>query len=72
MLVSHCLPPSLLACWSYGNLIAQEAEKIGKAPDFFYCKCMLEETGIVTVPGSGFQQVVLTRHAVPSWRVQQS
>lgn len=30
---------------------------MGKAPDFFYCKQLLEETGIVTVPGSGFKQV---------------
>ena len=35
----------------------QEAEKIGKAPDFLYCKELLENTGIVTVPGSGFRQV---------------
>ena len=36
---------------------AQAAKKTGKAPDFFYCKQLLEETGIVTVPGSGFKQV---------------
>lgn len=35
----------------------QAAKKLGKAPDFFYCKQLLEETGIVTVPGSGFKQV---------------
>lgn len=40
----------------------QEADKIGKAPDFFYCKSLLEETGVVTVPGSGFQQVKGTLH----------
>ena len=38
-------------------LLAQAAKKAGKAPDFFYCMQLLEETGIVTVPGSGFQQV---------------
>ena len=35
----------------------QEAAKIGKSPDFFYCKSLLEETGVTTVPGSGFKQV---------------
>lgn len=39
--------------------IAQEAEKVGKSPDFLYCKEMLESTGIVTVPGSGFRQASL-------------
>ena len=34
----------------------QAAKEAGKAPDFFYCKQLLEETGIVTVPGSGFKQ----------------
>ena len=29
---------------------------MGKAPDFFYCKSLLEETGVITVPGSGFKQ----------------
>ena len=37
----------------------QAAKEAGKAPDFFYCKQLLEETGIVTVPGSGFKQVRL-------------
>ena len=35
----------------------QAAKEIGKSPDFLYCKELLENTGIVTVPGSGFQQV---------------
>ena len=35
----------------------QAAKETGKAPDFFYCMQLLEETGIVTVPGSGFKQV---------------
>lgn len=34
---------------------AQEAARAaGKTPDTFYCLELLEETGIVTVPGSGF------------------
>ncbi|KAK9807161.1 hypothetical protein WJX73_002229 [Symbiochloris irregularis] len=50
----------------------QEAEKISKAPDFFYCKSMLEETGIVTVPGSGFQQVKGTFHFRTTFLPQES
>lgn len=34
----------------------------GKAPDVFYCKALLEAKGIVTVPGSGFQQAKGTYH----------
>lgn len=30
--------------------------------DFFYCMELLEQTGIVTVPGSGFDQVPGTFH----------
>lgn len=33
-----------------------EAKKQGVEPDFFYCKKLVEETGIMTVPGSGFGQ----------------
>eukprot|EP00899_Mesostigma_viride_P028026 jgi/Mesvir1/8408/Mv12647-RA.2 len=33
-----------------------EAKRHGKAPDVFYCLRLLEETGISTVPGSGFGQ----------------
>ncbi|KAK9821912.1 hypothetical protein WJX81_002904 [Elliptochloris bilobata] len=40
----------------------QAAKEAGKAPDFFYCKQLLEETGIVTVPGSGFKQEEGTYH----------
>ncbi|CAK0772104.1 hypothetical protein CVIRNUC_003929 [Coccomyxa viridis] len=40
----------------------EAAKKTGKAPDFFYCKQLLEETGIVTVPGSGFKQEEGTFH----------
>ena len=44
------------ALWPIADLWLQEAEKMGKAPDFVYCKELLENTGIVTVPGSGFRQ----------------
>ncbi|CAL8462271.1 g1802 [Coccomyxa elongata] len=40
----------------------EAAKKVGKAPDFFYCMQLLEETGIVTVPGSGFKQEEGTYH----------
>ncbi len=38
------------------------ARAAGKAPDTFYCLQLLEETGIVTVPGSGFGQEEGTFH----------
>lgn len=38
------------------------AEKEGKKPDVYYCFKLLEETGIVSVPGSGFQQEPGTYH----------
>lgn len=44
-------------------MLLQEAEKIGKAPDFLYCKELLDNTGIVTVPGSGFRQVCILADA---------
>ena len=40
------LPPGAIAA----------AKSAGKAPDVFYCIKLLEETGISTVPGSGFGQ----------------
>jgi glutamate--glyoxylate aminotransferase len=38
------------------------AKAAGKEPDTFYCLRLLEETGIVTVPGSGFGQEDGTFH----------
>ena len=38
------------------------AKKLGVAPDFFYCKQLVDETGIMTVPGSGFGQMKDTYH----------
>jgi alanine transaminase len=34
----------------------------GKAPDVFYCLALLDETGVVVVPGSGFEQREGTYH----------
>lgn len=32
------------------------AKEQGVAPDFFWCHSLVNETGIMTVPGSGFGQ----------------
>ena len=39
-----------------------EAKGIGREPDMHYCMLMLESTGVVTVPGSGFGQEEGTHH----------
>mmetsp|Transcript_10285 Transcript_10285/g.8836 ORF Transcript_10285/g.8836 Transcript_10285/m.8836 type:complete len:378 (+) Transcript_10285:361-1494(+) len=39
-----------------------EAKQKNMAPDLFYTMQLLENTGIVTVPGSGFKQVPGTHH----------
>lgn len=38
------------------------AQELGMAPDMFFCMCLLEETGICVVPGSGFGQREGTYH----------
>ena len=40
----------------------EAAKAAGKTPDTFYCLALLEETGIVTVPGAGFGQEPGTFH----------
>lgn len=40
----------------------EAANMAGKTPDEFYCFAMLEETGICTVPGSGFGEKEGTFH----------
>lgn len=42
--------------------VMEAAAKAGKAPDAFYSLSLLEETGIVVVPGSGFGQKEGTFH----------
>ncbi|MEW5319533.1 MAG: hypothetical protein WDW38_010678 [Sanguina aurantia] len=39
-----------------------EATRLGKQPDWLYCKELLQATGIVVVPGSGFGQADGTYH----------
>jgi alanine transaminase len=38
------------------------AKELGKAPDAYYCLELLDHTGIVVVPGSGFGQASGTWH----------
>lgn len=40
----------------------RRAQELGMAPDMFFCLCLLEETGICVVPGSGFGQREGTYH----------
>uniref|UniRef100_A0A7S2U2F5 Aminotransferase class I/classII large domain-containing protein n=1 Tax=Lotharella oceanica TaxID=641309 RepID=A0A7S2U2F5_9EUKA len=40
----------------------EAAEKAGKSPDLYYCLQLLDATGIVVVPGSGFGQAPGTFH----------
>jgi aspartate/methionine/tyrosine aminotransferase len=40
----------------------EEAQRAGKVPDLYYCLKLIEETGIVLVPGSGFKQKEGTYH----------
>jgi len=40
----------------------EEAQKKKLAPDMFYCWELLHNTGIITVPGSGFGQKPATQH----------
>jgi aspartate/methionine/tyrosine aminotransferase len=49
---SITLPPKAVAA----------AEAAGKVPDTFYALALLESTGIVVVPGSGFGQKKDTWH----------
>ncbi|XP_076447698.1 alanine aminotransferase 2-like [Babylonia areolata] len=42
--------------------VVEAAKADGKTPDAFYCFALLEETGICTVPGSGFGEKPGTYH----------
>ena len=44
------------------NAARQHSDPILRSPDVFYCMRLLEETGIVVVPGSGFGQEDGTWH----------
>lgn len=47
---------------------AAAAAALGKQPDWLYCKELLEATGVVVVPGSGFGQVGSGRGTSPPHR----
>ena len=51
----------LVLCLQSGKAV-KKAEELEVAPDAFYCSQLLEETGIVVVPGSGFGQADGTFH----------
>lgn len=40
----------------FSQKFINQAKQQGKQPDFLYCMEMVEKTGIMTVPGSGFGQ----------------
>lgn len=46
----------------FSKKFIEEAKKQGKQPDFIYCMEMVDKTGIMTVPGSGFGQQKGTYH----------
>lgn len=46
----------------FSQKFIEESKKAGKAPDFIYCMEMVDKTGIMTVPGSGFGQQKGTYH----------
>lgn len=53
----YCFPSLTLS-----ERVQAEARREGMEPDEFYCVKLLENTGICTVPGSGFGQVPGTWH----------
>lgn len=46
----------------FSQKFIDDAKKSGKQPDFIYCMEMVDKTGIMTVPGSGFGQQRGTYH----------
>jgi alanine transaminase len=46
----------------FSHKAIKRAEKLNVLPDFMYCMDLLKETGIMTVPGSGFGQKDGTYH----------
>jgi alanine transaminase len=49
----------LFPCIRLSEKAIKAAEAAKTTPDNFYCRCLLNATGIVFVPGSGFRQVGL-------------
>ena len=46
----------------FSQKFIDDCTKQGKKPDFIYCMEMVNKTGIMTVPGSGFGQQEGTYH----------
>lgn len=46
----------------FSEKAVKEATDKKMSPDLMYCLEMLDKTGVVTVPGSGFRQVPGTYH----------
>ena len=46
----------------FSQKFIEQSLKQGKQPDFVYCMEMVDKTGIMTVPGSGFGQEPGTYH----------
>lgn len=46
----------------FSQTFIDECHKKGKSPDYVYCMDLVEQTGIMTVPGSGFGQAPGTYH----------
>ena len=42
--------------------IIKKARELKMEPDYYYCLSLLENTGLITVPGSGFGQKEGTYH----------
>jgi aspartate/methionine/tyrosine aminotransferase len=53
--------------------VIKAAKDAGTAPDTFYCRRLLDATGIVVVPGSGFRQVTkITISTLPEKRKEKT
>ena len=47
---------------SFPEKIIKKAQEANMKPDLYYCLNLIESTGVVTVPGSGFGQKEGTWH----------
>lgn len=47
---------------TFPDYFIKEAEALNLNPDYYYCSKLLEETGLITVAGSGFGQKEGTYH----------
>ena len=52
---------------SLPNKAIEAAKSVKTAPDAFYARRLLNATGVVVVPGSGFGQVTTSNSTYTSW-----